>query len=203
MPFKSELDLVVMMVAIALAIAAVTMRAAGQPQKHAAAEEQLQQLLVLQAARVSANEGALQNLPEVSLIWQVVEGSARTAGKRLEFLEKHSPRAMGLVPCGGIGNCEWSRQLDYEGELPPALAAAGVDALWWHLTRRDRWLAVLAATDALARGKVVAVPCGRRPVSWGNPNSVHDSAYASRHGLCRLHCGLPSGGLLNDGYAPC
>lgn len=201
MPFKGELDLVVMLLAAALATAALSMRVAGQPTKHAVAEARRVGALELAVARVSANEGALQNLDEVSLIWQTVEGSAATTDGRLEFLRRHSPHVLGRKPCGGVGNCDWSSQLSRRGSIPAALAAGGTDPEWWDKVRRDRWLGVLSAAEALVAGRVLARPCSRTPVTWGSP--VLDAAYARRHGLCRLHCGVPGGTLLNDGYAPC
>lgn len=156
--------------------------------------------LVLAVAHVSVNEGALQRLRETALIWQVTEGHGATNEKRLEFLRKHSPRALGLKPCGGIGNCDWSHQLTRAGTLPAALAVTGTRADWWAIARQGRWEAVLAATEAMVRGADYVRPCKTTPETWGSPRI--DGAYAKAHGLCRLHCG-EAGELLNDGYAPC
>jgi hypothetical protein len=154
--------------------------------------------LILAVAQVAANEGALHSPYEVSLIWQVVETVAVTAQKRLEWLQLHSPRALGLKPCDGIGNCDWTWQLDETGALPPALAARGVQPDWWELHRRDAWLSVLATADSLASGRVRARPCEIAPVTWGSITSTRDMKWATRHGLRRLYCA--PGKLLNDGF---
>lgn len=159
----------------------------------------LERALVSSVARVSADEGALQNPREVSLVWQVVEGHGKTTWARLTFLRRHSPHVLGLKPCGRLLNCYWARQLDWSGDEPPAMLGQGVAPDFWRVVTWPCWHTIQHMADALVHGRVHDRPCSRTPTTWGSRTSRRDLAYAHAHGLCALGCA----NTLNDGFAPC
>ena len=141
---------------------------------------------------MAANEGALWNLRDTALIWQVVENRGDDTKSRTRWLQKHSPRALGLKPCNGAGrNCQWSRNLRKEGTIPAGMAAGGD---YWRYKLQPRWLEVLALAEQLVAGTTRDKPCPTPPDTWGGDM---DWANAVAHGL--VPCGCE--GTLNEGWA--
>lgn len=152
--------------------------------------------LAFHVAKVSVNEGALWNPPEVGLVWQVVEHRADTTGNRLRFLAKHSPRALGFLPCekGPRANCHWARNLSRDLEVRPEGLDVAQD--YWQLKLAPRWAVVLFAAEAMVAGVPYAKPCDSPPHSWGGRRAV-DWAAAVQRGLIPIGCH----GTLNEGWA--
>jgi hypothetical protein len=151
----------------------------------------LRDRLALALAVVAAHEGALDNVNDTNLIWQVVEGRAKTIGGRLAFLRAHSPRALGIEPCNG-GNCAWSVELLSAPDATPT----SVDAGYWRKVRAEQWDLVRRRARGLVYGIDTERPCAGAVYSWGGSMDVQ-SAYRDR-GLVPLGCE----GVANDGFAP-
>lgn len=154
------------------------------------ADDRVRQQLALELAVVAAHEGALDNLRDTALIWQVLESRRTTDRGRLELLRAHSPRALGLAPCAG-GNCRWSVELLRNPHATPA----SVDAAYWQRVRAGTWALVMRTAQGLVYGVDTDRPCASAPFSWGYAGDV-DSAWSKRR-LVPLGCE----GTLNDGFA--
>lgn len=165
--------------------------AVAQDQGLSASEEKL----ALYVARVSAHEGALKNLRDTDLVWQVVINNAKTTAGRIQFLEQHSGRALGKKPCTE-SNCEWSSLLDRRGTIPAA-QAAGKDAGYWRTVTIPRWRAVLVRARELVRdpSDTAQLPCVGHPVTWGSLKL--DGKKAAANGLHPLICE----NTLNTGFS--
>ena len=155
--------------------------------------------LALRVARTAAHEGALKNLRDVDLIWQVTESRASTTEKRSEFLALHSGRAIGHKPCRtDDGNC-WSQTLDRRGTIPASVAVG--DAGYWRTVAIPAWQRVLQRAEALISGDVISRPCPVAPYTWGGvgraPDGADDRQHAALDGLYPIGCS----GTLNDGFA--
>jgi hypothetical protein len=152
-----------------------------------------QRKLALRVARVAAHEGALHNLADVDLVWQVTESRAKTTEKRSEFLAMHSGRAIGVKPCTGLTkNCEWSPLLDHKGTIPASVAIG--DEGYWRTIAIPAWQRVLARAEELVAGEPYVKPCRLDPYTWGSVKL--DSKRAAADGLYPIGCT----GTLNDGF---
>jgi hypothetical protein len=152
--------------------------------------------LALAVAQVAAHEGALRNLRDVDLIWQCVEARGDTDAKRLRWLQKHSPRALGLKP-PKLGDVNaWSSELGRNATLPADVASGDPKRQsYWRFRVMPRWAEVLARAQHLASGGRYEKPCPSTPTTWGGPM---DHEVAAEMGLYPLGCQ----GTLNDGFAP-
>lgn len=155
-------------------------------------ERKLERELSERVWRVCLNEGALLNVRECALVWQVVEGQADDAGGRMDWLAKHSPRVHGLRPCDR-GNCLWTRGLTRELSMPAALASGHEP--YWRVVLSPRAQEALLLVERLVSGEVVDRPCPVQPSTWGGPM---DTRGALAGGLFPIGCS----GTLNDGFAP-
>lgn len=145
--------------------------------------------LALALAVVAAHEGALDNLRDTDLVWQVVESRASSTAGRLRFLRQHSPRALGLEPCNGR-NCVWSVDLLRDPDATPQ----NTDQGYWRSVRAPQWRLIRERAMALVYGAADdARPCLRAPYTWGG---AMDHAGALKRGLRPLGCS----GTLNDGF---
>lgn len=148
--------------------------------------------LALELAVVAAHEGALENLSDTALVWQVVEvNGGDSVIKRLAFLRRHSGRALGLKPCDRAGNCRWSVDL----LRAPNAAPPSTDAEWWHARRAQAWRLVREYAANLVAGGAPWRPCSRPPRTWGYSGDVEK---ARARGLVPMGCA----GTLNDGFEP-
>lgn len=147
-------------------------------------------LLVRQVWRVAVNEGCLANLRDCSLVWQVVQGQAPTAERRLDFLNRHSPRVAGVRPCGASVNCAWTREITEDMAAPSAFG----DVDHWRLVTAPRAQRALDYVRELVAGSLIDRPCPVQPRTWGGPGDV---AQALARGLYPIGCD----GTLNDGFA--
>jgi hypothetical protein len=145
--------------------------------------------LALEVAVVAAHEGALDNLEDTALVWQVVSSRAETTQGRLAFLRAHSPRALGIRECNGQ-NCRWSVELLRNPDAPPAAVEKG----WWEKVRAQRWREILRYARGLVYEIDVAEPCLVAPYTWGGAMDV-EGAYTDRN-LIPIGCG----GTLNEGF---
>lgn len=145
--------------------------------------------LALELACVAAHEGALDNLRDVALVWQVVEAKAVTTSARLKFLRAHSPRALGIKGCVS-GNCLWSSELRHN----PLATPSSVDAGFWSRVRARDWALVMRKAQGLVYGIDDDRPCPESPFSWGYAGDL-ESAWRQR-GLIPMGCA----GVLNDGF---
>jgi len=145
--------------------------------------------LALEVAVVAAHEGALDNLEDTALVWQVVSSRADTTQGRLAFLRAHSPRALGIRECNGQ-NCRWSVELLNAPNAHPASVERG----WWEKVRAPRWREILRYARGLVYGIEVAEPCSAAPYTWGGAMDV-EGAYKDRN-LIPLGCV----GTLNEGF---
>ncbi len=146
--------------------------------------------LALSLAVVAAHEGALDNVRDTALIYQVVEYRARTSAGRLSFLRAHSPRALGIAPCSG-GNCAWSVEL----LRAPSKTPSSVEPGYWANVRAPQWALIQRKALGLVYGVDDDRPCIGSPYSWGYAGDV-ESAYRERR-LVPMGCA----GVLNDGFA--
>lgn len=154
------------------------------------------QQLALEVAVVAAHEGAFDNQKDTALIWQVVEtNGGDTVQKRLSFLRRHSPRALGEKPCvrkrpDVMANCEWSVPLL---ENPDASPPVFEDAEWWAVARAPAWKKIRAYAWRLVSGLETWRPCPTPPRSWGYAGDV-DKALS--RGLVPIGCNE----VMNDGF---
>lgn len=155
----------------------------------ARAQPDVRMQLALELAVVAAHEGALANLAETALVYQVLESRRTTPGARLRLLRQHSGRALGRKPCGG-GNCTWSVELLRAPDSPPA----SIDSAWWRAAREPAWRAVQRYARGLVYGLDSWRPCPMAPYSWGYAG---DLEAAARRGLSPLGCA----GVEQDGFA--
>jgi len=146
--------------------------------------------LALETAVVATHEGALANLREAALVFQVAESRAKTTAGRLRFLRSHSPRALGLAPCTSGGNCRWTPDLLRNPNEPPA----ALDADWWRAARAEQWQRVQRYALELVYGVETWRPCASPPFTWGYAG---DLPGALRRGLVPLGCA----GVEQDGFA--
>lgn len=146
--------------------------------------------LALELAVVAAHEGALDNVQDTALVWQVVEARGRTDRERLSFLRSHSGRALGRKPCTEA-NCVWSVEL----LNAPSKTPASVDQGYWRSVRAPQWELVQRKALGLVYGVDDDRPCLGTPYSWGYAGDL-DGAYRLR-GLVPMGCE----GTLNDGFA--
>lgn len=146
--------------------------------------------LALELAVVAAHEGALDNLRDTALLFQVLESRARTDRGRLALLRAHSPRALGIEPCNG-GNCRWSVELLHA----PSTTPSSVDAGYWRTVRAPQWTLVQRKALGLVYGTDSDRPCPVAPWSWGGAMDL-SGAWLERR-LVPLGCE----GTLNDGFA--
>jgi len=159
--------------------------------------------LALAVAKVAANEGALWNFYDTSLIWQVVEGHGETDAQRLKWLQKHSGRVLGMKTCTS-GNCRWTKQLSKKATSMPAAIASGKGGpkdweAYWRVVMAPRWGFVLRLAEELVGGRPYGHPCHITPVTWGSMRkNMPDERVALRNGLFPIGCE----GTLNDGFAP-
>lgn len=143
--------------------------------------------LALAVARVAVHEAGFDSPADVALVWQVVEGRARTADQRLAWLHRHSARVAGERQARSTRTL-WARQLSPSGARPWSWPA---DASWSRY--RDRWLRVLRLARSLVTGHERRRPCPQQPLTWGGPM---DREQAAARGL--VPCGCV--GTLNEGY---
>jgi hypothetical protein len=158
----------------------------------APAAAELQRLLDFSVwvARVSANEGALKNRPEVALVWQTARSSARTTEKRAAWLAKHSPRVHGTRPCK-VGNCFWTPNLTRSAAMPDGLR---IPVDYWTVKVAPLWVDTLRYSDWLVLGNRTSDdPCHVTPKTWG---CEQDRARALREGLYPIGCTR----TLDDGF---
>lgn len=151
-------------------------------------DKRLEQL-ALEVAVVAAHEGALDNLRDTALVWQVVEARARTTSGRLAFLRSHSGRALGLKPCNE-GNCAWSTEL----LRAPSKTPESVDAGYWRAVRAPQWELVQRKALGLVYGTDADRPCPSAPYTWGGAMDI-ESAWLKRR-LVPMGCH----GTLNEGF---
>lgn len=144
--------------------------------------------LIMAVSRVSANEGALQNLRETALIWQATESHGTTPAKRLKWLRAHSARVLGDRPCLQ-GNCNWVKTLKANDAAPQ-----GFNKQWWMAARATQWKNIRTLAKQLVLGEVVDRPCVETPSTWGS--HLLDSENVKREHMRWLNC---SEDLLNDG----
>ena len=149
--------------------------------------------LALAVARVAAHEGAFQNTRDLDLVWQVVQNNGDDNDKRLGWLERHSPRALGLVTPRVTDANTWSAELDWTATVP-ASVAGGKDNYYWRVIVVPRWLSLLERSRRLVDGEVYEKPCAVEPITWGGKM---DHARAAAHGRYPIGCT----GTLNDGFA--
>lgn len=147
--------------------------------------------LALELAVVAAHEGALDNLRDTALVWQVVEARARTTHGRLGFLRAHSPRALGYKRCT-TSNCVWSVELLHDPNVPPE----SLSAKWWNTTRASQWERIRRYAAELVYGVELWRPCLAAPYSWGYAGDL-ESAWLERR-LVPLGCE----GTMNEGFTP-
>ncbi len=145
--------------------------------------------LALEVAVVAAHEGALDNLEDTALIWQVVSHRADTTQGRISFLRLHSPKALGRETCNDQ-NCVWSVELLNNPDIHPASIAQG----WWEEVREQSWREILRYARGLVYGIDVSQPCPENPYTWGGAMDV-EGAYTDRN-LIPLGCV----GVRNDGF---
>jgi hypothetical protein len=155
--------------------------------------------LVLAVFRVACNEGALVNLREVSIVYQVTQSHGRSSGERLAWLRRHSPRSCcarrdeGLGPSASRakGNQTWTSQLLPSCEKPEAL---DVSKAWWEARRRASCFAVYHLAEALVTARIEDKPCDGAPTTWAAP------WYRARplaQGMIEHHCE----GVLNRAWS--
>lgn len=182
-----------------VAAAAALLLAAGT----VCANDGAQSELALAVARVAAHEGALTNVRDVDLIWQVVRGHGADARERLRWLRQHSPRALGLVPTKAWDGNGWSAELSPRALVPASVAAGGDAQLvgYWRAVALPRWRLVLSRAQDLVARDVADGPCPSQPYSWGGvgrvTNGADDREAAAARGLFPLGCR----GTSNDGFA--
>lgn len=149
-------------------------------------------LLLAQAAlQVALHEGAFSNVREVSLVLQCAREHGHTAKKQLSWLQKHSPRALGLKP-DDVNM--WSALIEPSCELPGNF----FDPIWWQLRRRDTCGAVYHLAEAIVTGRLRDEPCdqvnGHGPQTWAAPRL---RAKDLRQGMHQHACA----GTLNFGWS--
>ncbi len=150
--------------------------------------------LVLQTARVSANEGAFKYRYEAALVWQTTRNSAKTDAKRLAWLLRHSARVGGTRPCK-VGNCFWTPNLERSAVLPAGL---NIPADFWAVRVAPIWLDTLRYVTWMVTGERTSEdPCPVQPRTWG---CEADRARALREGLYPVGCRRPAADA-DDGYA--
>jgi hypothetical protein len=150
----------------------------------------LRDQLALELAVVAAHEGALDNLRDTALIYQVLEARAVSTAGRIALLRLHSGRALGRKPCEG-GNCAWSVELLRNPHATPP----SVDAAYWTRVRAGDWTLVMRKAQGLVYGIDDDRPCLGAPYSWGYAGDLK-SAWLDRR-LLPMGCA----GTLNDGFA--
>lgn len=175
---------------------------------------ELEEDLAFKMALVSANEGALWTLYTVPLIHQVVvtnvpyrdgEIPDSMLKRRVEFLEKHSGRVMGVKPCPKSGNCRWVRNLSKTATTLPAGIASGKGGPknwknYWRVVMAPRWKRVMGLSRAMIAGSMEAAPCPIPPRTWGSVKThMPDVRVAEGNGLYPIGC---EGTGNNDGFAP-
>jgi hypothetical protein len=140
-------------------------------------------------AVVAAHEGALANLRETALVYQATLAHGSTDALRLRWLKRHSPRALGLAPCGG-GNCRWTPNLRDDDAAP-----AGLDMPtgWWERARAQQWRLIRQYAQRLVSGAETSLPCREQPTTWGG---AVDHLRALREGMKSARCV----GTTNEGW---
>jgi hypothetical protein len=183
---RQDITWLVLLIALVLAIAGLS----GVFVRAAFAAADYRPQLALELAVVAAHEGALDNVRDTALVWQVLESRRTTDAGRLALLREHSPRALGREPCSG-GNCEWSVELLRN----PYATPRSVDAAYWSRVRAENWTLVMRKALGLVYGIDDDRPCAGAPYSWGYAGDVA-SAWLERR-LVPMGCE----GVLNDGFA--
>lgn len=182
-------------IALATFIAGMVLLLASQAAN--ASKGDMRGALAFAVAKVAANEGALINLNEVKLVWQVVEGHADDTAGQYRFLRSHSGRVLGSKNCLH-GNCIWTRNLKLNPFYQPH--ESDVDPGYWRVITAPRWRETMRLARSLVMGKVPDgwEPCPITPVTWGSRDpDLPDLEHARSIGLAPIGCK----GTLNDGFA--
>ena len=135
--------------------------------------------LALAIGRTCVNEAGFNSPADCALIYQAAESHGETAGARLAWLARHSPRVNGdseARPCRG-GNCRWSRELSAAGHKP---ASWPTGTRW----RPEAWARVLRLSERLVSGEETRRPCPVAIRSWGSRADLEGNRFGWRPVVC-------------------